>query len=332
MVLMVRHNAPALELVKACVKDYPAAKNMAFFDTTFHRSLSSAVTTYAIPQNVAAERKLRKYGFHGISYANILRQTSAFLQKKPEDTSIIALHLGSGASVCAIKNGKSVDTSMGLTPLSGLMGSSRSGDVDPSLIFHFTEEAGAIVSNTGQNLHISMAEKILNKDSGWKAIAGTSNFGKISDAKKGKAKLAFDMFVDRIISFVGSYYVKLGGHVDAIVFAGGVGEKSIELRQAVIKACACLGFFLDDHMNEQNNAPKQIANISLHGTGTQILICHTDEQVSAHLIGKTTLSISSMKWRKRVSTVNDIPAKIMSVRKPINNSLVNQENSIKPLS
>lgn len=129
------HNASALAIVKACMKLLPKAKNIAYFDSSFHASMPDAVRTYPIDQEVANRNKLRKYGFHGISYAFITRSVAEFLKKDVGELSIIALHLGSGASACAVQNGKSLDNSMGLTPLAGLPGATRSGDVDPRLVF-----------------------------------------------------------------------------------------------------------------------------------------------------------------------------------------------------
>lgn len=130
------HNAAALEITKLCLKLLPKAKNIAQFDSSFHQTLSEATRTYLVDTEIAKKNKLRKYGFHGISYAFITRSVSEFLGKDENKLNIIALHLGSGASACAIKDGKSVDTSMGLTPLDGLPGATRSGNIDPSLAFH----------------------------------------------------------------------------------------------------------------------------------------------------------------------------------------------------
>lgn len=208
--------------MQACHTHLPTVTNVACFDSAFHSTLPSHVRSYAIDPRIAAEKGLRKYGFHGLSYSYILRQVSGFLSKPISSTNIIALHLGSGASACAIKNGKSIDTTMGLTPVSGLPGGTRSGDIDPSLIFHYTSEVAKLSPSSTKDLHISKAEEILNKQSGWKALTGTSNFAEIAkpDAPESH-KLAMDIFVDRIVGYVGSYYVKLGGEVDALVFAGG---------------------------------------------------------------------------------------------------------------
>jgi len=149
------HNASALAIIKACTKALPKAKNIAYFDSSFHATIPEAIRTYPIDPEIAKKNKLRKYGFHGISYAFITRSVAGYLQKPESETNIIALHLGSGASASAIQNGKSLDNSMGLTPLAGLPGATRSGDVDPSLIFHFTHDAGKPSRSSSKEMHIS---------------------------------------------------------------------------------------------------------------------------------------------------------------------------------
>ncbi|KAL8671376.1 MAG: hypothetical protein Q9168_004124 [Polycauliona sp. 1 TL-2023] len=271
------HNASALAIVKACTKLLPKAKNIAYFDSSFHASMPKAVKTYPIDPKVANKNKLRKYGFHGISYSFITRSVADFLGKDIAATNIIALHLGSGASACAVKHGESLDNSMGLTPLAGLPGATRSGDVDPSLIFHFTHDAGKPAPGSSQKMHISQAEQILNKESGWKALTGTTDFGHISSSSDPQCKLAFDIFADRIASYVGSYYVELEGKVDALVFAGGIGEKASLLRSRVVKKCRCLGFELDEQENEVA-IEETVKDISSQGAKHRTLVCQTDEQ------------------------------------------------------
>jgi acetate kinase len=239
------------------------------------------ITTYPINQEVAKKKGLRKYGFHGISYSFILSATAKHLGKKEEDTSLIVLHLGSGASACAIKKGKSWDTTMGLTPLAGLPGATRSGSIDPSLVFHYTSEAGSLSQGSTKEMHISTAEDILNKKSGWSALTGTTDFHEIT-TKAGEGdktcKLAFDIFIDRILGFIGSYYVSLGGKVDALVFAGGIGEKSGELREAIGNGVECLGFEVDDNKNK-NVGDGVVEDIGVEGgKGGRVLVCQTDEQ------------------------------------------------------
>jgi len=275
------HNAGALTIVKAVTKELPDATNVAFFDSSFHVTIPPHIKTYPIDPVLAKKNKLRKYGFHGLSYSFITTAVSTYLKKPKEKTSFIALHLGSGASACAILDGKSHDTSMGLTPLAGLPGATRSGSIDPSLVFHYTHDVGRLSSQSTKNMHITEAEQILNKESGWKALTGTTDFGSISQkAEEGdeKCKLAFDLFVDRILGFVGSYYVTLRGDVDALVFAGGIGEKGVQLRKAVVEGVKCLGFEID---NAKNGRPggDVVEEITKEGAKHRVLICQTDEQL-----------------------------------------------------
>jgi acetate kinase len=274
------HNAGALAIVTAVQNGCPDAVNIAFFDSAFHSTIPDASKTYVIDQKIAKRNKLRKYGFHGLSYAFITKTCAEYLRKPMDETNIIALHLGSGCSITAIRNGQSLDTSMGLTPLAGLPGATRSGDVDPSLIFHFTNHAGDLAPNSTKDMHLTTAEQILNKESGWKAITGTTDFGKIT-SKAGEGdeacKLAFDILVDRLVGYIGSYYVKMGGKVDALVFAGGIGEKGADLRRAVIEKVAVLGFELDEKRNTKPG-DAVVETISAQGKGHAVLVCQTDEQ------------------------------------------------------
>lgn len=199
------------------------------------------------------------------------------MNKSEAETSIIALHLGSGASGCVIENGKSVNTTMSLTPLDGLPGATRSGAVDPSLVFHYASNVGKLAPSSTKDLHISRAEDILNKHSGWKALAGTTDFGEISKRDTPEKKLAFDILVDRITQYVGSYYVTLGGKCDALVFAGGIGEKSDSLRAAVSEKVKCLGFLLEQSRN-QSEIKDTIQDIGAKDSKSRILVCQTDEQ------------------------------------------------------
>ena len=191
------------------------------------------------------------------------------------------MHLGSGASICCVQNGKSLDTSMGLTPLAGLPGATRSGDVDPTTILHYIRTSHASVDT---------AEEVLNKKSGWKALTGTTSFGDIAKRSDDETKLAFDLFVDRILNFVGAYYLKLGGQVDALVFAGGIGEKSAELRDTVASKCQCLGFKFDPAKNQrlEGEGPVRalcdVRSRSADGKHAKnVLVCETDEQLEMSL-------------------------------------------------
>nr|POE79583.1 pyruvate decarboxylase [Quercus suber] len=275
------HNAGALNIVRAVHSKCPKASNVAFFDSAFHQTLPLEVRTYAIDPAVARRNKLRKYGFHGLSYSFITRVVATHLSKAASSLNIIALHLGSGASACAIQNGVSHDTTMGLTPLAGLPGATRSGDIDASLIFHFTHDAGKLSPASTKDMHITAAEDILNKKSGWAALTGTTDFGQISSrAQDGdeQCRLAFDLFVDRIVGYVGAYYARMGGAVDALVFAGGIGEKGAQLRQAVVARVRCLGFDLDDAKNGDLADDAVVVDVSASSARHRVLVCQTDEQ------------------------------------------------------
>ncbi|KAK2027016.1 acetate kinase [Colletotrichum zoysiae] len=271
------HNGPALDIVNSCVKQLPDAVNVACFDTQFHTTIPAHIHTYPINPDMAKKNHLKKYGFHGVSYSFITRAVSKFLGKETKDLNIIALHLGSGASACAIRNGQSWDTSMGLTPVSGLPGATRSGNVDPSLVFHYASDVGKLSPNSTSQLHLTKAEEILNKLSGWKSLTGTTDFGVISDSDEPIHKLAFDIFVDRICAFVGSYFVTLNGNVDALVFAGGIGEKSDKLRKRVAEQCGCLGFTVDDTLNSKKIVDT-VQEVGKEDAKHRTLVCQTDEQ------------------------------------------------------
>jgi acetate kinase len=264
--------------VRAVANILPHAKNIAYFDSAFHNTLPEYISTYPIDQAIAKKNKLRKYGFHGISYSFIVHAVSEYFNKPASELNIVALHLGSGASACCIKGGESLDTSMGLTPLAGLPGATRSGSIDPSLMFHFTHSAGKPSRSSSEKLHITQAEEILNKNSGWKSLTGTTDFGKISSSDRPEDVLAFDIFVDRISNYVAPYFTKLDGKVDALVFAGGIGERGARLRTAVVRGVKCLGFDLDEARNME--AVKDVVtNISANGAKYQTLIVQTDEQL-----------------------------------------------------
>jgi acetate kinase len=272
------HNAPALSIVRAVADILPHARNIAYFDSSFHNTLPNYICTYPIDQSIAKKNGLRKYGFHGISYSFIVHAVSTYLKKPSEELNIVALHLGSGASACCIKNGISHDTSMGLTPLAGLPGATRSGSIDPSLMFHFTHSAGKPSRSSSEKMHITQAEEILNKNSGWKSLTGTTDFGKISSSDREEDQLAFKIFVDRISNYVAPYFTKLDGKVDALVFAGGIGEKGDRLRAAVVEDVRCLGFEIDEGKNGKQ-VEDVVTDISKNGARYKTLVVQTDEQL-----------------------------------------------------
>ncbi|QRV92426.1 acetate kinase [Ceratobasidium sp. AG-Ba] len=229
------HNHFAVEVVRFCLKYIPTARQVLLFDTMFHSTIPPQVYTYPLaPSSETLPIPLRKYGAHGLSYASVLDSVSSYLGKPQEQCSLVIAHLGSGASVCLVKDGKSYDTSMGLTPLDGLPGGTRTGSVDPVLIFHHTPDASELVDIPGGQC--AKAEIVMNKQGGLQALAGTSNFGEITlnVSKDDKARLAYNVFLDRLMNYIGSYVVKAygaGGGLDGIAFSGGIGERSVELRR-----------------------------------------------------------------------------------------------------
>lgn len=258
------HNAAALSLVEIAVHQLPHVKNYVMFDTIFHRTIPEHIYTYPIDAQIARDNGLRKYGFHGISYSSILRSVADFYSRPRQELNLIVCHLGSGASVCCIRQGMSLDTSMGFTPLEGLFGGSRSGSIDPALIDHYpTKES---------------AELLLNKKAGWTAVAGTGDFSEIAQGRTEEARLVMDMFCDRIANYVAAYYVKLEGHVSALVFSGGIGEASGEVRRRVVEMVECLGF----HLGQEKGNSRNVTEI-----GDRVLICATDEaQEMARIVKK----------------------------------------------
>ncbi|KIK98680.1 hypothetical protein PAXRUDRAFT_133679 [Paxillus rubicundulus Ve08.2h10] len=294
------HNGAALSVIKTCLKTLPDALSVAFFDTAFHKNLPRYVSTYAIDQKIAKDRGLRKYGFHGLSckppplYAFIKRVVAKHLHKEEDALNIIALHLGSGASACAIRAGQSIDTSMGLTPLSGLPGATRAGDIDASLIFHYTSESPSQLSHNpaiANQVHMTKAEEILNSQAGWKALTGTTDFGEITRKAQLSAPssstldnphtLAFQVVLDRVLHYVGAYHLALRGKVDALVFAGGVGERSEELRRAVGEAVNFFGYSaIDERINGVvDDIEGIVVDIGKYDGGKRMLVCRTDEQM-----------------------------------------------------
>ncbi|KAF7330266.1 putative acetate kinase [Mycena venus] len=272
------HNGASLAVIKTCLSQLPNAKSIAFFDTAFHRSIPAHISSYAIDQKIAKQRGLKKYGFHGLSYSFILRSVSRFLQQSCTS----ALARPPAASSTASRS-----TPPWVLPRSmGSPGATRSGAIDPSLIFHYTNKAGRMSHDKGSavHLHVTQAEHILNTQAGWKALAGTTDFAAITKqrADDPAATLAFDLFADRVLNYVGSYHLKLGGAVDALVFSGGIGERSKELRALIAERIECLGYArMDEGRNKAVDGTEGVVvDIGPAGSSTKrLLVCRTDEQL-----------------------------------------------------
>ncbi|MFK5938607.1 MAG: acetate kinase [Sulfurimonas sp.] len=220
------HNPANLEGIKVSIEKASLVPNIAVFDTAFHSSMPKEAYMYALPMKMYEQHHIRRYGFHGTSHAYIMKQAAFTLNKEVNKVNLITLHLGNGASVCAIENGKSIDTSMGFTPLEGLVMGSRSGDIDPAIVLYMQRELG---------LSVDEVDKLLNKQSGLLGICDENDVRSIIAREDEYAKLALDMMIRRIQKYIGSYMALLG-RVDAIVFSGGIGENSEYIRERILNA------------------------------------------------------------------------------------------------
>ncbi|MBY5993823.1 acetate kinase [Ferrimonas balearica] len=237
------HNPAALIGIRAAQASFAALPQVAVFDTAFHQSMPKQAYAYAIPQKLYREHGIRRYGMHGTSHLYVSREAAKALNKAVDDTNVITCHLGNGGSVTAVRGGKSVDTSMGLTPLEGIVMGTRSGDLDPAIIFH-------LVDNLGYTLE--EVNNMLNKQSGLLGLSEVTNDCRgieegYADGQKG-CTLAMEVFCYRLAKYVASYTVPLK-RVDAIIFTGGIGENSDLIRKKVLDHLAIFGYQVDDAAN-----------------------------------------------------------------------------------
>ncbi|MFK5689378.1 acetate/propionate family kinase [Ornithinimicrobium sp. LYQ92] len=236
------HNPGNLQGIAATREAFPDLPQVAVFDTAFHQSMPAAASTYAVPQVWRTEHRVRRYGFHGTSHAYVSRRVADLLGRDPGDVSCIVLHLGNGASAAAIQGGRSVDTSMGLTPLEGLVMGTRPGDVDPGLAAHLGRVAG---------MSLDDVDRALSKESGLLGLTGSADFRSVMERRAEgdeAAVVAFEVVVHRLLRYVGGYAAVLG-RLDAIAFTAGVGENNAELRAAVLDRLTGFGVVLDAAAN-----------------------------------------------------------------------------------
>ncbi|EOX4224059.1 acetate kinase [Vibrio cholerae] len=237
------HNPAHIIGIKAAQKAFPELKNVAVFDTAFHQTMPEEAYLYALPYNLYKEHGIRRYGMHGTSHLFIAREAAERLGKPANELNIINCHLGNGASVCAIKNGQSVDTSMGLTPLEGLVMGTRCGDIDPAIIFHLHDTLGYSVEKINT---------MLTKESGLLGLTEvTSDCRFVEDnyGQKEEATRAMDVFCHRLAKYVAGYTASLDGRLDAITFTGGIGENSAPIREMVLNRLAIFGITVDSATN-----------------------------------------------------------------------------------
>lgn len=262
------HNPANLVGIEAARQFFPRLPQVAVFDTAFHQTMPPHAFHYAIPHRIYTEHHIRRYGFHGTSHQYVAKVAARYLGRPLATLNLITFHLGNGASATAVRNGRSVDTSMGLTPLEGLIMGTRCGDLDPA-INHFLARKG---------MSLDAIYALLNNESGLKGICGSNDMREIkarADAEDQKAKLAIDMFCYRIKKYVGAYATVLG-RIDALIFTGGIGENASFIRRQCCDELGILGIHLDEERNE--NPGDGIAEIQRSGDAVKILVIRTDEE------------------------------------------------------
>ena len=272
------HNPANVTGIRAAEKIMPNVPQVAVFDTAFHSTIPPYAFLYAIPYSVYQRHKVRRYGFHGTSHKYVSQRAAELMGRDIADLKIISCHLGNGASIAAVHGGKSVDTSMGFTPLEGLMMGTRSGDIDPGAIFYIMKQ---------EQLNLHEIDSMLNKHSGLYGIAGVSDMRDIerdiaNDDKL--AKLAYEMYEYRIRKYVGAYVAAMNG-VDAIVFTAGIGENTPSLRTALCANLSYLGIEIDE---EKNKIRGEDVEISTPDSKVKVFVIPTDEEL---VIARDTMKI-----------------------------------------
>ncbi len=275
------HNPANLDGIKSSIEHCPNVPQVAVFDTAFHSGIPPHAYMYALPYETYEKDGVRRYGFHGTSHHFIVKEAAKYLNIGIDELNAITLHLGNGASMSAVKNGKSIDTSMGLTPLEGLVMGTRCGDIDPAIIFYLSRVEG---------LSIDELDNMLNKKSGLKGICGNNDMrevGEMAQSGDKKAQLALDMFSYRIKKYIGSYSAVLG-RVDCLIFTGGIGENDIEARKNSCSDLENLGISLD--LKANNQRAKEIIEINKKESKVKILVIPTNEELEIALQVKSLIS------------------------------------------
>jgi len=272
------HNPPGIAGIRAAQEVLPDVPHVAVFDTAFFSTLPAEAYTYAIDRQVAERYGVRKYGFHGTSHSYVSKQAAEFLGRPLAELKTIVCHLGNGASISAVDGGVAVETSMGLTPLQGLVMGTRSGDVDPGLHAYLVSKG----------MTIDEVDTLLNKGSGMGGLCGHTDMCDVeAQIKKGdeQTKLALDVYVHRLVGYIGSYIAHLGG-VDALVFTAGIGENAAHVRRPVVNKLAPLGFELDEDANAARS--KEPREISTPGSKVRVLVIPTNEELA---MARETLAV-----------------------------------------
>jgi len=265
------HNPPNLAGIRAAQSHLPNIKQVACFDTAFHATIPKVAYMYALPYELYEKYGIRRYGFHGISHRYVARRAAAIMGKGKYDINAITCHLGNGCSITAVKNGRSIDTSMGLTPLEGVPMGTRSGDLDPAILFYLA----------GKGYDAEALKDLCNKKSGLLGISGVSNDMRNLEKLAGKghtlAQLAIDVFCYRIKKYIGAYAAVLDT-VDAVVFTGGIGENSVFMREKICNAVTQIGVQLDLAVNKDAIAKE--AEINTKDSQVKVFVIPTNEQAA----------------------------------------------------
>ena len=265
------HNPENLEAIEILHKNYPDLPQVAVFDTAFHQSMPEYSYLYPLPYALSKAENIRRYGFHGTSHAYVAKEAASIMKKPLDALNLITLHLGNGASVTAIESGKSIDTSMGMTPLEGVMMGTRCGDIDAAIIPFLMQQ---------KEMDITTIDKMMNKESGLKGICGSNDMREVlkqTEQNDPLSQLALEMYTYRIKKYIGAYTVALG-RVDAIIFTGGIGEHASKVRELVCKGLdQSIGLYID---SEKNRLPFS-ENISIHKKESkiQLFIIATNEEL-----------------------------------------------------
>lgn len=273
------HNPANLEGIEAAQKAFPNVTHVAVFDTAFHHTISDAASSYALPIELAAKHRIRRYGFHGTSHKFVSEAAAAYLGRRRSDLKTIVLHLGNGASACAVDGGASVETSMGMTPLEGLVMGTRSGDLDPAVVFHLVRKAG---------LSIDDLDALLNRSSGLLGLSGHGDMRDVQEAAEAgdeQARAALEIYYHRLRHYIGAYYAQLG-RVDAIVFTAGVGENVAAVRAGALRGLEGLGIELDHVRNTAHD--RGARRISTDDSRVAVLVIPTNEELE---IARQCLSV-----------------------------------------
>jgi acetate kinase len=267
------HNPPALDAIRAAQAVYPDIPHIAVFDTAFHATLPRYAREYALPAQVRTSSGIRRYGFHGLSHAQVAIRVASHLKRAPQELRIVSCHLGNGASITAIEAGRSVETSMGMTPLEGLVMGTRGGDIDPGVLLHLLTAGG---------MSVGALDDVLNHGSGLKGLTGTHDMREIERrAAEGddECRLALLVYAHRVRKYIGAYAAVMGG-VDAIAFTGGVGENSAQIRDLCVQRMDFLGVKLDAERNRgvRLSEAQPCVEISAADARTRLLVVRADEE------------------------------------------------------